>query len=206
MRLGERFEVVKRDREVLVREEEIIVEGLNGKALHKWGEGNVRGWGLEEKIQVLDGVLTGVWSLGEGGGRYGRVMRKFERWLDSVQDTVESREKESDGLGVSNCNGDIVFVAGMEEAWKEECDNLLRKLLAWKDQTLDLGTLDGKSSLAQVLRGIRNLVDTMTTELITMRKIERSVVDREREWIAAMCDDESDDEDGGVGIGGAWRR
>lgn len=198
-KLGERFEDVRGRHEDLLKQEDAEKGRLNAIALKEWADTSVPGWGLEEKIQMLDQVVSGVWNLGESGGKYSRVVWKFERWLARVQDILEERER-GEGL----VDREVAFVEEMEEVWKEDCHVLARKLEGWRDQLKDLGPADGASGVAAVVRGCRTLVHGMLAELNVMRQIQTEAVTRENEWIRDMNDDVTDDEDQ-VPADGAWR-
>jgi hypothetical protein len=198
---------------------------LNGLALKAWSEG-VRGWGLEEKVQRLDGVVTGVWSLGEAGGRYSRLVKRFEKWLGRVQEILDSRARK--GICASgDLDLDSTFVKPLEDGWRDECGHLTRKLDLWLEQLRDLDVSDAEpsfdaedertgsgrsgsgSSLASTVRGIRTLVKGMLAELSIMVRLEREVVQNEEEWIRravdAMSDDEEEGQKKGSVPGAIWR-
>lgn len=170
----------------------------NAIALKKWQDQGTPGWGLEEKIQILDEVITGVWNLGESGGKYPRIVRRFERWLGRCHKIMESRDSDE-------VSGDeIMFLETLGEDWKVDCQNLRRKLEGWRDHLQDLGSLEGGSSLAVTLNGARNLVGNMLMELGVMSQIERDAMAAESEWIRKMNEDDS--EDNNIPTAGAiWR-
>lgn len=171
---------------------------INATALQKWQDTGTPGWGLEEKIQVLDEVVTGVWNLGESGGKYTRVVRRFERWFSRCQDILEARTRD-DELE----NEDLVFLEELDSGWKDDCLILGRKLESWRDHLKNLGSPDPGSSVATVVDGCRSLIRGMLMELVIMGQIEKDAVDMELEWIRSM-NDTMDDED--IPIAGAvWR-
>ncbi|KAF4624176.1 hypothetical protein G7Y89_g13995 [Cudoniella acicularis] len=188
-KLGTRFQQVVQRNDDLVQLETEETGKVNAVALRKWQEESSPGWGLEEKIQVLSEVVSGVWNLGESGGKYSRIVRKFERWLSRCQGILAAREKD-DGFG----DDDFVFLEELESGWKDDCFNLGRKLEAWKDKLRDLGSPDRGSSLATVVEDYRKLVTGMLAELSVMAQIEGDMVIREKEWIKRMNDDVSDDD------------
>jgi len=199
-KLGDRFHsIVDRNQELVQLEVEETGK-INALALKKWQDMGTPGWGLEEKIQVLDEVVTGVWNLGESGGKYSRVVRKFERWFRRCQDILEMRAND-EGL-----DGDeVVFLEELDRAWKDDCLGLGRKLETWKDQLRELGTPDDTgSSLSVVVSGTRSLVRGMLAELSTMAQIERDAMRMEVEWIKSMNDDVLDD-DTNTPAGAIWR-
>ena len=198
-KLGARFEAVVAKNEQLVQLEVEETGKINAAALKKWKDLGTPGWGLDEKIQLLDEVISGVWILGDSGGKYGRVVRRFERWLIRCQDIMSARA-EDEGLE----DDEVVFLEELDAAWKDECQILCRKLDSWRGQIKNLGTIDPGSSLAIVVDGCRNLVSSMLMELKVMSQIERDAMSMETEWIKSMNDDVLDDKDTPV-AGAIWR-
>lgn len=108
---GERFAALAADNAELVQIAGKRAESVNAAALQEWGsqynEDGSFDLTLEEKIQALDAVLSGVWSLagqghahnqGHGGApsasvsRYVQVVRRFERWAQHTADLVAARQ------------------------------------------------------------------------------------------------------------------
>ncbi|TVY38733.1 hypothetical protein LSUB1_G004813 [Lachnellula subtilissima] len=176
-KLGERFQEVVDRNDVLVREEVDAISKVNAAALRKWKEASMPGWGLEERVQVLDEVVSGVWNLGES--------------------TIAARENDADG--------DIVFVEEIDGGWKDDCLILGKKLEVWREKLRGLETPDTGSSLAVVVDGCRRLVKGMLMELSVMAQIERDIMIREGEWIQTMNDDVEDDEKDMPVAGACWR-
>jgi hypothetical protein len=136
--------------------------------------------------------------MSESGGRYSRVIRRFERWLSRCQDIMEAREHD-DGLE----DDEVVFLEELDEQWKDDCLVIGRKLETWRDNLRDLGSPDSGSSLGIVVDACRSLVGGMLMELNVMAKIEEDAMAMELEWIKSMNDE---DEDGDTPIAGAiWR-
>ncbi|TAQ85882.1 hypothetical protein B7494_g5792 [Chlorociboria aeruginascens] len=196
-KLGARFQSVVEKHEALVRLEVQEIGNINAVALKKWEGFGTLGWGLEEKIQTLDEVLTGVWNLGESGGKYAKVVRKFERWLSRCQDVLEMRvHKDME-------NEELMFVEELDEGWKEDYLVLARKLESWRDHLRELGTPGTGSSLEDVVTGCGHLVNGMLMELTTMAQIEKDAVKLEAEWIRDM--NNNADEENHTGAGAVWR-
>lgn len=206
-RLGQRFtELARRDHEVS-REEAEVEEARNLAALMAWGGGK----GLDGKVQVLDTVLSGVWSLGEPNGRYTRVVRKFEKWADQTRRAVEAR-KLAGGLGALMDDDEVGFVTELDPAWKDEVSSMARKLDSWRRQLGQLesgvseddqGEEQKLSSLARLLSGCRSQVHGMLAELDLMEQIERDSLAQETAWIRRMNRD--DDESDTPRAGAIWR-
>ncbi|KAE9379200.1 hypothetical protein N431DRAFT_434208 [Stipitochalara longipes BDJ] len=198
-KLGARFQAVVDKNELLVQLEVEETGKINAAALKRWKDLGTPGWGLDEKIQVLDEVISGVWIMGDSGGKYGRVARKFEKWLIRCQDILGARAHDEELE-----DDEVVFFEELDAGWKDECLVLCRKLESWRDQIRNLGAVDSGSSLAVVVDGCRNLVSGMLMELSVMAQIERDAMSMEAEWIKSMNDDVLDDKDTPV-AGAIWR-
>lgn len=188
------------------------MERSNAAALRAWG-----GAELEGKIQALDAVLSGVWGLGEPGGKYARVVRRFEKWVERMVDVVEAR-RQGGGLGVLDAGDEIVFVGELDSAWKDECAVLVRKLDGWRRQLRELGDVSEgqvqhkgdvadsevaeQPSLARILSGCRSQVHDMLAELNIMEQIERDAIRQETDWIRKMNNDDTNDDQK---AGAIWR-
>lgn len=167
--------------------------------------------GLEEKVQMLDQVVNGVWRFGEPGGRYARVVEEFEDWAGRLQGIMEARRKGDLnsllGSGIDD-DGDkggkeVLFIGDLENRWRDECPGLVRKLEEWRrilrhlgpapDNTTSSTTAEEggkgggqKSSLAKILEGCTSMVDDMLAELALMEQVVREAVRAEDDWIEAM--------------------
>jgi hypothetical protein len=140
-KLGVRFAALARESRELHVAGAALAEQANARALWAWGRDGPLG--LEAKIQMLDGVLAGVWGLGEPGGRYARVVRRFERWAGRAAELAEARRRREEAPASAVPPGeeedaDIVFVGELDAAWKEESAGLVRKLEEWRRQLRDL--------------------------------------------------------------------
>jgi hypothetical protein len=199
-KLGARFQSVVESNEKLAALELEETGKINAAALQQWQDTGIPAWGLEERIQVLDEVLIGVWNLGEAGGKYARVVGKFERWLRRCQDILDSRSRDDD-----LAEEDILFLEGLDSGWKDDCLTIGRKLESWRDHLKHLGPPDPGSSLATVVDGCQGLVRGMLMELAIMGRIERDAMAMELEWIKGMNENTIDDEDIPT-AGAVWRR
>jgi hypothetical protein len=207
MKLRERFVATARANQTLTAAESKIVEQANVSAIRQWG--NTGDIGLEEKIQVLDMLLTGIWGLGESGGKYARVLRRFERWVEKMREIEDARTR---GDGTALLDGEeVVFVGELDSSWKDDCAGLVRKLDGWRRQLRELGEdPDGHdeagepSSLSRILQASRSLVHDMLAELAIMDEIVREALQKEDEWIRGMIDDQ-DAGDDTPRAGAIWR-
>ncbi|KFX97143.1 hypothetical protein O988_05001 [Pseudogymnoascus sp. VKM F-3808] len=200
-KLGQKFETLVRKHEGLVAQEEAQHGKTNALALKVWADSGMPGWGLEEKIQVLDEVVTGVWSMGESGGKYARIVRRFERWMHTVVDIQQGRER-----GHLLDGDEVMFIEDIDGSWGDDCRVQARKLEEWRDKLADLGVVEVKSSLATAVEGCTTLVRGMLKELDIMRRVEKEVMKSEQVWIKEMINDAEDDEDVPVVSGAAWHR
>lgn len=167
-------------------------EARNLAALKSWGSYR-GGKGLDDQIQTLDGVLTGLWSLSEPGGRHARVVRKFEKWVAQMMTAVEAR-RLAGGLGALMESDEVAFISEIDPTWKEEVSSLARKLDGWRRHLNQLEDSlpvqdDGnpqKSSLAVIVGCCRDQVHDMLAELDIMDEIEQSAFKQEAAWIQRM--------------------
>ncbi|KAK5990207.1 hypothetical protein PT974_08473 [Cladobotryum mycophilum] len=207
-KLGEQFlKLCEENREVAERER-VDVERQNVLALRRWGTDGR----LEDKIQSLEAIITGVWSLSDPDGRYARIVRQFEHWIDTVTEVEEARKRE-DGLLLQG--QDTLFIGELDETWKDECEGLIRRLTDWKKQLNGIGLVpnhdddddaeDEKSSLTRMLDGSRNLIDDTLAELTMMEQIEHDALTKEKEWIQRMNRDDEDEDDDTPRARAAWR-
>ena len=200
-KLGARFQSVVESNKDLVALEVEEMGNINAVALQQWQDTRTPQWGPEEKMQVLSEVIMGVWNLGDAGGRYSRIIRKFERWLRRCQDILDFQSR-SDELA----DEDVEFLEELDSGWKDDCLNIGRKLESWRDNLKYLGAPDPRSSVATVVNGCRSLVRGMLMELAIMGQIEKDAVAMEAEWIRSMNDDGMDDSEDIPTAGAVWRR
>ena len=201
-KLGERFRQVCDASKELVRLEAADVEIDNAAAIRKWGA--ERGSSLEEKIQALDAAVNGVWAMGEPGGRYARLVRRFERWVDGVLELEEARK--GDGEALLSGGYDSPFIDDLDATWSDECAGMARKLGSWQSHLEEVGDVpdgDEPSSLERVVNGSRSLVEDMLAELEAMEEIRQAALAREDEWIDRVNRD--GDEDDTRRAGAVWR-
>ncbi|CEI39102.1 hypothetical protein FVEN_g10703 [Fusarium venenatum] len=204
-KLGEQFSNLAAESKQVDDHEKAEVEKENILALRKWAVGG----GLEERIQVLDSVMSGLWALEEPGGRYARAVRRFERWVEGMCEIEEARREGGALLQES----DVLFIGELDSAWKDECAGLVRRLDTLNRQLSQLGDFPAenqeeddtkeRSSLQRMVEGSRELVHGMLTELNVMEDIERDALAREDDWIERMNRDE--DVDDTPRAGAVWR-
>ncbi|KAK7941023.1 uncharacterized protein PG986_013410 [Apiospora aurea] len=212
-KLGARFGELARAEQALGCRERDGVEARNAAVLLRWGAARASTevvGGLEEKVQMLDQVVNGVWRFGEPGGRYARVVEEFEHWAGRLQGIMEARRKGDVNSLLGNGLDDtdeVLFIGDLENRWRDECPGLVRKLEEWRRMLRHLGpvpdrsgdapaatsTEDGegggggqKSSLARILEGCTSMVDDMLAELALMEQMVREAVRAEDDWIEVM--------------------
>lgn len=196
-KLGDRFAKLAVANKGIDDKERAELERENVLALRSWAAGG----GLEERIQALDGMISGLWTMGEAGGRYARVVRRFERWIDRVTEIEDARKSKNLLLH----DQDVLFIGDLDASWKDECAGLKRKLDGWKRQLNELGQVpdDEQSSLGRMMHGSRMLIQNMLDELGLMGGIEKDALEREDSWIERMNRDENGDDTPRAGA--IWR-
>lgn len=208
-RLGRKFEELAQADAEVGKKEAALEEACSLAALESWAR-NGTGKSLDDKIQTLDGVLTGLWSLSEPGGRHAHVVRKFEKWAAQMMAAVDARRKAG-GLGALMEGDEVAFIGELDPTWKEEVSSLARKLDEWRRHLtqLEAGLLaqDDKephtSSLVTILAGCRSQVYDMLAELTTMEQIEQAAFSHEAAWIKRINRDDAADDTPGAGA--IWR-
>lgn len=198
---GQRFHELCDTNKMLSELETAAVEERNIAALQSWAYGDR----LEENIQGLDQVLSGVWMLSEPGGRYARITRRFERWIDHVCEIEDARADEDGGQILLETHKSI-FIEPLDAAWTEECVALSHRLAGWQrqlDELDDVADARKHSALSQVLTAARSLVEDMSAELQIMESIAEAALAREEHWIERM--NREDDEDDTPRAGAIWR-
>ena len=189
-KLGLRFsETAARTREA-EKLEAAAEEMRNVKELVAWGDRSRR---LEEKVQTLDSVLSGLWALGEPRGRYARVVRRFEKYMGRVHQVMRARQT-ADFRALALLDGEDVLVGELDAQMKSECAGFVRRLDEWRRSMRELdGPADGEgeqdsspTSLTKILTSCRALIHDMLAELDVMEQMERAVVADEMRWVREM--------------------
>lgn len=201
-RLGERFELLNQTSREITEQERAGLEEGNVLAFRAWGGDG----GLEGKIQGLDTILSGMWTLTDAGGRYARMVRRFERWLDQVSELHEARRVEGGMFRLRD--GQALFVDEVETKWKDDLAGIIRRLDGWGRQLQDIRQppdVQGhnESSLSRMLRGLRALIDGMLEEVHLMEEMEQDALANEEAWIEAT--NKKDDDNDTQRAGAIWR-
>ncbi|KAG6058592.1 hypothetical protein E4U32_004559 [Claviceps aff. humidiphila group G2b] len=211
--LRDRFHGLKVGSGEVAERERSALEGENMLALRQWARGGAAGRELEGKIQVLDEVVTSLWVLSEPAGRYARLVRRFERFVDRACDAEDAR---GSSLGEGEAL-DGLFVEELDAGWKGEVAMLTRRLEMWKGQFQSIDDFVGSgtgitageggsaSALERMLEGVRGLLQGMLDELYAMEEMEALVLAREEAWIERMNMREEEQQDGEVEAGAIWR-
>ena len=210
-KLGERFAALSGASRDIGRRERARAERENLIALRSWAAGGT----LDDRIQALDGVVNGLWTMSEPGGRYARVVRRFERWLDRACEVEDAR---SSGGGAAGHHFDAsLFVGELDAAWRDDCAGLARRLDGWCRQLQEMGgdgdgggALEGpdarlprRSSPARMLQAARAMTRDMLAELAAMEDMVREALAREDRWVEDVNRDEGDDDTPRAGA--VWR-
>ncbi|KAH7037856.1 uncharacterized protein B0I36DRAFT_359495 [Microdochium trichocladiopsis] len=157
-KLGARFEDVARESRQLTQLEQREAEGHNIAALLRWCDADAdadadgerlggQAMALEDKIQTLDQVLGGIWSL-SGGEQYARLTREFEDWAEQVADILAAQRKGA-AEDLLDDSDEVLFVSELDTSgWKSDCPGLVRKLQSWRRMLRDLGRVPLLSAAA----------------------------------------------------------
>ncbi|KAK7526761.1 uncharacterized protein IWZ02DRAFT_444455 [Phyllosticta citriasiana] len=145
-----------------------VQELVNLQALQEWSSGSAN-LGLAENVQLLGPVLNELRALTDSGGRYTRLVHEFEQWVAYVEAVWSQREAKqafevADGLG---------------EEWKSEVNSLIRKVSLLAREMERIVEPRSGSSIAAMVSQCRSLVQGMSKELQTMRRVEVDVAKRE---------------------------
>lgn len=187
----------------MVEIEEAQTDRATALVLKGWVDADKSGgMGFEDRVQILDEVVAGLWNLSDPGGKYSRVVRIFEKWMQGIMEVQDRREKD-DLLD----DGEVVFINELENQWRDELRSQSRKVKNLQAKLDDLGEVKGKSSLSTVVDGCRALATGMMMELDTMKRTESEVVKAEQDWVRGMIELDGESEDEGANRAGAvWRR
>ena len=202
-KLGERFAKLREATQEVAEEERAGLEQVNVLALRNWAASG----GLEEKIQALDAIVSGLWTLSEPGGRYARMVRRFERWMDQVYEVEEARG--SDAYLTAAASQQSLFIGELDASWKDDCSGVLRRLEGWRRQLRDIGETreeEGnadRSSLSRMLEGSRALLHSLLEAVNLMQEIEEEALAKEEQWIEKMNKEEAIDDTPKAGA--IWR-
>jgi hypothetical protein len=164
---------------------------------------------LEDRIQGLDSIISGLWTLTEPGGRYARLVRRFERWLDQLSELEEARRAGAAASLLTS--GQSVFLADLDGSWKEDHASAVRRLDGWRRQLREMGgppeaeDADSglRSNLGRMLSGSQELIHTVLAELSLMEEMEQEALLREDEWVERMNRGENGDDTPKAGA--IWR-
>jgi len=136
----------------------------------------------------------------EQGGKYAKVIRRFERWFRGSQEVLHGRGHDTD-----DDDQEIMFVEALDPEWKDDCLVLGKKLELWRDVLQHRDISKNDSSLAVLEYNACRLIICMLTELDVMSQIEKDAVEMECEWIKSCNEAVSDEEEDFLRPGAAWR-
>jgi hypothetical protein len=213
-----RFEELKLEAEGVDRQEKEVMEVVNARAFKDWEETG-SSLNLEEKVELLDSIASGVWSVSDASGKFAKVIRRFECWLAQVEEALDAR-RQFEEKQASKSHAELLYIEELDQNWKNDCAGITRKLQYWESQLQELskGQLGHKtatpaevpaSGLARMLHGFRQLVESMLGELKMMESLEREALEQQSQWIQRMIGTDEDEEERhdtpGESIGAAWR-
>ncbi|KAI9763197.1 MAG: hypothetical protein M1840_000863 [Geoglossum simile] len=181
VKLQRRFEdVAQKYRRVAALERETQAR-LNLCALKEFARDGGAGQGLGERIQSLGSVIPEIVSVTGAGGKYARLVKNFEWWIEWIEQIQETRGRDGSAF---NGVGEMEFVDGLGNGWRDETATLSRKLGFWLQNLDGVGSSPAGSSLALVVARCRCLVEGMLQELDIMRGMECAIVVRESCWVS----------------------
>jgi hypothetical protein len=209
-KLGQRFAYLGAASSDVAAQERAEVEADSVLALRSWAPTvGAALSSLEDRIQGLDSIISSLWTLTEPGGRYARLVRRFERWLDQLSELEEARRVGTAASFLTS--GQSVFVGDLDGSWKEDHTSAVRRLDGWRRQLREIGgppeaddaDAMSRSNLGRMLSGSQELVHTVLAELSLMEEMEQEALLREDEWVERMNRDENGDDTPRAGA--IWR-
>ena len=182
------------EREALRLERESL-EAQGTRELLSWasagGDGMTSGPKLEKKIQVLDFTVQTVWGLTDPGGKYAKLVRRFEKWLARAEGIMASREADR---GMVAAGVELELIGKIMED-EREWEGLERKLGELKGGLRELEGGEGCSGEKGGIRMVKwcvEMVRGMLEEFEVMRELEREILKREMAWVRRMNRDGED--------------
>jgi len=163
-KLGRKHGKLRKEYENIRATELVHQRALNLAALETWCADPAM---LVENLQILSLVYSDLEALTEEGSRHAELLRMFETWVETSQDTETAD-----------------FVQPLPDDWYQAHSSLALKL---RSIQRNLGVLrppaagrDDATALDIVLKGCKALVDGMLKELDVMGRLEKAVLARER--------------------------
>ncbi|KAK3619132.1 hypothetical protein LTR56_017610 [Elasticomyces elasticus] len=133
---------------------------------------------LAENLQTASRGYTELTTLSENGGRYQQLVSTFEKWIDIAEGSSERQ------------NGGRVFVEALPHDWHKAHTSLALRL---RTLQRELGLLppapprsdhsEDDSALKVLLDSCETLLAGMLKELELMSKLERGILQREKERV-----------------------
>ncbi|KAG5951028.1 hypothetical protein E4U53_003905 [Claviceps sorghi] len=202
-KLGSRFRDLCQASVRVAEREASALEDENMLALRQWARGAAS---MEDKIQVLDDVVTNLWILSDpAGGRYARLIRRFERFLDRACEAEAARQDPGWEPGQAD-PARVLCADELDASWRDEVAALTRRLETWNTQFSsvadDAAGGGSASALGRMLVGVGGLLRGMLRELYAMGEMEALALAREEAWMERV---NGGDEEGGVRGGAVWR-
>jgi hypothetical protein len=167
--LSAKFNDVAARAQVVQQNEKEIRHRDNVTALLEWGGGPDAALG--ENIQTLAGIVQEVTVMSEENGRVHSCVTSFEEWFEVVQEVRAERGSAA------------IFVEGLGEEWRAETTALVRRLSGLWRMLETLERPAEPSSVADIVFGTRDLLKGMLDEITTVVDIEKTVMEREKDWV-----------------------
>ncbi|KAL1884721.1 hypothetical protein Plec18167_002313 [Paecilomyces lecythidis] len=195
-KLNKMYNSISESYRFVLAQEQATQTELNCLALAHWCEtiaNNASRQDFAEQIQTLSHIVQEVNDMTESReGRYPKVIRVFEDWMENAARVKQAREQASIS---STFHGDLDFLDPLDRSWKEEVDMLSARLdlCLRKLQNLDIcGETERdqmrNAALLRIANGHQELLTSMLEELSVMRSIEADIVRSEKASITNMVD------------------
>lgn len=168
--------------ELMIKEHD-AQERLNLLALTDWCQ-DFSTLQLAEKAQVLSQTIQDVQIMTDPGGKYTRIISVFEQWFAWSSRLLQSRKERE-----ISAKQEVEFVEDLGDGWKAGLAVLERKLASVTREFRRLGPAREGSSLASILKVLREMITTMQDEITSMRIIETQILIQEQAWVAGLIDD-----------------
>lgn len=149
-----------------------FVEQQNAAALIEWCK-EVSSTSGESKTAAFSNILNEMWLLVGPGGRYTAAVNAFEDWHKMVEAELDHRLHDAH----------IDIMEGLGDGWKAEVDALMSALCRCSDDLESLGPAIEPSDLARCLNVLMTMLANMLEELVLVRDIENTLVEREGSWV-----------------------
>lgn len=224
--LRKKYDSVAQTYHAVVNDEQHRQCCLNGQALSTW-LGNVEptASSTSDQIAHFSQIIQDITDLTDPvTGQYTHVLQTFDAWFHKADEIRKCRRQ----LDADAASGLLVFIDPLDDhGWRDDLEALSLKIehCARQLQSLDilghLGDLHGtgtgtgteQSTLVRTVRGLDELLQGLSKEIATVKRVEKDIVRSERVWVTKITEQFCiDDSSSGLSrrkeqSGGAlWRR